>query len=330
LKISDIIGQDKIKDILKNSIINNKVSHAYIFSGEKGIGKKTFAKIFADVLLCNNNERGERCNTCNICKMLDGKTSPDFISIDHKNTTIGIDEIRNIKSHANIVPMYSSRKIYIIEDAERITPQGQNSLLKLFEEPPEYTTIILTTSKYDSLLETIRSRAVKMSFSRNSHLEVKQYIQKTYENLENKSFIISYANGVIGKAKEIIEDDDFLQNRNELVNILSGIIDKRNFNLAKTSVFFEENKEVFPSLMDILEGFLRDMLILKYESNEKMLINFDKKDIMLRSNGKVTVENIINCIEVIENTKEYIKTNTNFSLAVDVLIIKLREELSND
>ena len=157
---NNIIGHEEIIGHLKNAIESGKISHSYIFTGEPGSGKKLLAGTFAATLQCEAGGT-EPCQKCDSCKKAMGKNHPDIIMVSHeKPGTITIDEIRDqVINDIDIRPYYSPYKIYIIADADLMTPQAQNALLKTIEEPPEYAVILLLTNNIGGLLPTIQSRS---------------------------------------------------------------------------------------------------------------------------------------------------------------------------
>ncbi|NLI57383.1 MAG: DNA polymerase III subunit delta' [Clostridium sp.] len=327
MNFNDIIGQNEVISRLRAQIKNKKVGHAYIFSGPKGIGKKTVAKIFASLAICQNSSGDENCGTCQACRLFRGGSNPDFYHIKTEKNTIGVEEIRSMQKDVYIKPLYSPKKVYLIEEAEKMTVQAQNCLLKTLEEPPLYAIIIMTTSNYQSLLETIRSRSVIYNFKKNTFEEVKKYLINNGQlDINEASFIASYADGVIGKAKELLESSEFKELREKTIEILLKLNEKKLIDIFFAYDFFEENKEKIEEILDIMLTFYRDILIAKKFGNEKMLINLDKKDIILRNQNNFSTENIYKNIEVIDDLRNNIKKNVNYQLAVEVMLMKLQEE----
>ena len=168
----EIIGHKQMIEHLKNAIQLDKVSHAYIFEGEKGCGRKTVAEAFAAALQCEHQKEGtDACGTCKSCRQAASKNHPDIIHIVHeKPNSIGVEEIRQqVVNDIQIKPYNGKYKIYIISEAEKMTAQAQNALLKTIEEPPAYGIIILLTDNASSLLPTILSRCVVLSMKACSY-----------------------------------------------------------------------------------------------------------------------------------------------------------------
>lgn len=327
MNFNDVIGQSEVINRLKAQIKNNKIGHAFIFSGPKGIGKKTVAEIFASIVLCKNGSEDGNCGTCRECRLFRGGSNPDFYHIKTEKNSIGVEEIRSMQKDVYIKPLYSPKKVYLIEEAEKMTVQAQNCLLKTLEEPPLYAIIIMTTSNCQSLLETIRSRSVIYNFKKNTFYEVKKYlIDNKKADINEASFIASYADGVIGKAKELLESSEFKELREKTIGILLKLNESNLKDIFFAYDFFEENKEKIQEILDIMLIFYRDVLVAKKFGNEKMLINLDKKDIILKNLNNFSTEKIYKNIEVINDFGNNIKKNVNYQLAVEVMLMKLQEE----
>lgn len=192
MSFEKVIGQKDIIGTLLRSVRIGRVAHASVFTGSTGIGKRTVAAEYAGLLLCENNLDEGACGSCKACKLYAGASNPDFKRISAGNAAIGVDEIREMQRDISIKPLYSKRKVYIIEDADKMTVQAQNCLLKTLEEPPEYVVIVLTASNYDALLETIRSRSQRYSFKKNTYEEVYKAIGSSFNGNEYSSKWVAY------------------------------------------------------------------------------------------------------------------------------------------
>ena len=183
MSFKDIIGNDEAKYYLIESIKKNNIPHAYMFIGEDGIGKKMIALEYAKKIMCENN-LDEACNKCKSCKIFDSMNHPDFFMLEPDGNNIKIEQIRSIKSKIYEKPIVSDKKVYIINDSQKMTIESQNSLLKILEEPPEYIVIILIVSNQNLILDTIKSRCNKVLFNKIDNSLLKNFLIKSY-NFEN-------------------------------------------------------------------------------------------------------------------------------------------------
>ena len=219
---ADIYGYDKIKEHLQNAIKLNKVSHAYIFNGSLGAGKKMMARTFAKALQCEEHS-GDACGKCHSCIQADSGNNPDIIWITHEKTgSIGVDDIRNQLIGDMQIKPYSSRfKIYIVDEAEKLTVQAQNALLKTIEEPPAYGIIILLTTNADIFLQTILSRCVKLDFKPVGDDLVEKYLKDNYQLSDYEiRFALAFAQGNIGRAVAIATSPDFARLKESVLRVV--------------------------------------------------------------------------------------------------------------
>lgn len=221
---NDLIGQNAVTSIIKNEILNNKVSHAYLFSGPRGTGKTSAAKIIAKMVNCHNlSPDGVPCGTCSSC--LNFYNSSDVVEIDAASNN-GVDEIRELRDKVNLVPTYGKYKVYIIDEVHMLTNQAFNALLKTLEEPPKHIIFILATTEFSKIPDTVVSRCQKFQFSRFS----------TNEIVERLVYIVSKEN--ISIDREILVEIARLSNGGlrDAINIFdqfisySGVDSKKSLN----------------------------------------------------------------------------------------------------
>lgn len=177
----NIIGNDKVKELLTNSINSNNLVHSYMFVGPDGIGKKLFATELSKIVLCTSAEKA--CNSCSSCIKFNSNNHPDFTIIDSEDgKNIKIGQIRLLQEQISEKPIVSEKKVYIINNADLMTIEAQNCLLKTLEEPPEYALIILILANENKLLNTIKSRCTKISFNKLTNEDLQTYSK--FNNLE--------------------------------------------------------------------------------------------------------------------------------------------------
>ena len=327
MDFSSIIGQKEVTGSLTRLLSENRIGHAYIFTGPAGIGKKTIAHLFAGLLLCENPEAGSSCGKCSACLLYKNGSNPDYHRINTEEASIGVDRIREIQGDVAIKPLYSKRKVYVIEDAAKMTDQAQNCLLKTFEEPPAYVVVILLAVNYDMLLETIRSRAQRINFRKYTYEQVCQAVAERYGREYNRlELAASYSDGNIGIALELAGDREFTLIRDRAFELLAGVAKGKMDDVLEFTAFMEENKDSTDLLLDIILLYYRDLLVVCETGNENMLINSDKKDIIFNNARMYRSRRIIDNIAAIEAVRRALKQNANYQLGIDNMLIKLRED----
>lgn len=327
MDFSSIIGQREVISSLKRSLSEDRIGHATIFSGSAGMGKKTIAHIYAGLLLCEDPQSGTMCGQCTACRLFENDSNPDYHRINTEDSSIGVDLIREIQGDVAIKPVYSKHKVYVIEDAVKMTDQAQNCLLKTFEEPPHYVVIILLTTNYEALLETIRSRAQHLHFNKYTREQVTQALADRFGNNNDLiSLAVDYSDGNIGAALELAESGDFSRLRDRIMTYLPGITKGRTQDIFEFSVFMDEQKGNVGLLLNIMLLYYRDLLVMCETGNENMLINSDKKDMIVNNARTGCSSRLIGSIEAIEAARKALKQNANYQLVIDNMLIKLRED----
>ncbi len=319
-----ITGQREVVENLKRSLSEDRISHAYIFSGPQGIGKKTIARIFAGLLLCSDPRDGATCGRCKACLLMENGTNPDFVSINTDGPGIGVDLVRGIQADSVLRPMYSRHKVYIVKDAAKMTVQAQNCLLKTFEEPPGYVVVILLTTNYESLLETVRSRAQHLQFRKYTHGQVMQVLKARVGGSGSAlELIAGYADGNIGQALKLAESSEFSVLRDRLFDLLPRIATGRTSDIFELAAFLEDNRDSIDVVLEIMLAYYRDLLVAR-EGGGSMLINSDKKDIIMNNARSWHTGRIIGCIDAIAAAGEALRQHANYQLATEYLLIRLQ------
>ncbi len=329
MRFSDIIGQRKAVSILQKSILSGNISHGYILSGVEGIGKKSLAAAFAAALFCENLSEGtDSCGICRTCLLTEADSNPDYIIISTEESSIGVEEIREkLQATFLIKPAYSKRKIYLIQEADMMTVQAQNCILKTLEEPPSYCTIILTTSNIDSLIQTVRSRSVHIPLLPCSNDEIIALLgQRVSECKLEPEIVAALSQGIPGKAIEISQDRHYEELREKTVEAVTAILRKKEKAAVEYFSFFNDIKDEHEKVLEIMLGFFRDVLVQKATNTENVLINADKKDIILSCVLRTNQNNIAAKIDIIEETRKQLRHNVNYNLAIETMLLKLGED----
>jgi len=325
VKFDDIAGQKEIISSISSQLAGGEVGHAYVFTGPEGIGKRTMARIFSSSLLCSERNGSDACGRCKSCRLFDSGSNPDYKVIEPEGNSISIDEIREMQGDIIIRPLYSDKKVYVIIDADKMTVQAQNCLLKTLEEPPEYAVIIMTTANYHALLETIRSRAQRYSFKKNTPDEIRSVLTARFgPDIPDMDFYVSYCDGIIGTAVKLAESGEFKRLRDETISLAIKLSRSQLSDALDAYGFFESNKDSISHILDILLLIYRDLMIAVQTGNQKLLINSDKKDIIFNNIHNFTTHKLAENIEAVETARSQLKYNANFQLAMEVMLMKLQ------
>ena len=292
-----IIGNDKIKEMLYKSVKDKKTSHSYLFVGIEGIGKKEIAKEFAKMLLCINDNK--YCNTCKSCIEFDSNNNPDFLYIEPDGNSVKIEQIRYIQRKIQEKPIISNKKVYIINDADKMTTEAQNCLLKTLEEPPEYSTIILIGSNENMFLSTIKSRCMIIHFSKIEDEKIRKYLEEKYELKDISTNMLEMFQGSIGKAI-LLKDKKEQYEKIEL--IIKSLSQK--------------------SIIDIL-----NMSEILYKSKEEIFDILEYINVILIKLAKTDYE-YIKCINSVEETKTRLKQNANYDMSIDNMLFNMWEDVN--
>ncbi len=283
-----LVGNEKVKEYLNSTIENKNISHSFIFVGKPGIGKKQFAHQYAEMIMCLQDGKCDGNSVkCDSCIKFEGNANPDYAEITPDGKTLKIEQIRNLQARIVEKPITSRRKVYVIDDADLMSEESQNCLLKTLEEPPEYAVIILIVSNESRILPTIKSRCVIIKFQPLTSKEIKQVKPELSDDL------IQLLEGSLLNAENIEQKKEQYAQLSNLVNVL-------------------ENKqlvEVFNSADLLYKGKDDIITLLEYLN----LIFFSRNE--------------INAIPIIEKTKKKILANNNYDMTIDYCLMNIWDEL---
>ena len=296
----NIAGHENIKNILSNNINTKNILHSYLFIGEDGIGKKMLAKEFAKAILCTS-ENNRPCNICKSCVEFNTNNNANFNLINEEGSAIKIEQIRNMQVKIAEKPINSNYKVYLINDAELMTQEAQNCLLKTLEEPPEYIVIILITSNENKVLNTIKSRCMKLYFNNLDKNSVKKVLTEQFEMKDINDSFLDAAGGSIKKALLIKEKSS----EYEQITKLFDIIDKENL------VNFINSASIIDDIYNILD-YINILLDIKIRSNSNNSFKF------------------ANCIFTVEEVKKRLRANSNYDMSIDYLLMNMWKEINGE
>ena len=323
----DIIGQEQIKEHLQNALSTGKISHAYIINGEKSTGKEFIANVFAMALQCEKGEI-DPCQECHSCKQALTNNHPDIIRLVHeKPNTISVDDIRaQVNNDVGIKPYSGPYKVYIINEAEKMTPQAQNAILKTLEEPPAYAVILLLTSNVNSLLPTILSRCVVLNMKPVADELVKKYLMEQLQVPDYKAEVcVAFARGNIGKAKALASSEDFENVKAEALALLKYIQDMELGEIILAIKKITEYKFEINDYLDIISIWYRDALLFKATHDVNHLVFREEIQALRRTAQHSSYEGIETIIKALDTAKRRLDANVNFELTMELLMLTIQE-----
>jgi DNA polymerase-3 subunit delta' len=337
MAFSDILAQDHITDHFRKTIDSNHLSHAYIFTGQDGIGKTLLAKEFSKAIFCTEN-KDDSCNSCHNCVRIENNHHPDihWIEIEEKAKFLKIDNIRALQHSVTLSPVESSYKIFIIKDADRMNEEASNCLLKTLEEPPASTIIILIANSLTPVKETIKSRCQIIRFHPiPTHIIEEQLIKRFNADTSKVGWISRFCGGSLGNAFELLEDNFYVKNR-DIVNRIS-VSDIDNLLLAEEVIetylspsdTLEEKRQSLRRILNCILQFYRDILVVKvrnvYADSNKAssLFNAEHDDVLQRCAEYLTQRQIMAIINDILESIKYIDYNLNINLLVENIFTRI-------
>ena len=316
---SDVLGHEQTIAHMKSAIEANKVSHAYLLAGEKGSGKKMLAGIFARTLQCEAHG-SEPCGKCG--------NQPDIIYVTHeKPGSISVDDIRGqVNGDIQIKPYSSPYKIYIIDEAEKLTQQAQNALLKTIEEPPAYAIIMLLTANEGMLLPTIKSRCVTLTMKPVPLPLIRQYLMEELQIPDYRADICAaFSQGNVGKAKRLALSDSFGEMLEHALHMVKYISEMEPSDLVEDLKKINTYKMDIQDYLDLLTVWYRDVLMFKATCDANNLV-FSNELNSIRDKARDSSYEGLECIiKALEKAKVRLNANVNFDMAMELLLLTMKE-----
>ncbi|MCD8323830.1 MAG: DNA polymerase III subunit delta [Clostridiales bacterium] len=360
----DIIGHEQIIAHFKKAIAMDKVSHAYILDGPEHAGKRMLAEAFAMTLQCETVQRvcsgaeetaeqvtlfslpeetdfgvsqaararaaaTEPCMECRSCVQALGKNQPDIIYVTHVKTGISVDDIREQVNADICVKPYSSRyKVYIIDEAETMTVQAQNALLKTLEEPPAYAVILLLTTNADAFLPTIRSRCVRLGLKAAKDEQIRAFLMQRCRVPDYQADIsIAFAQGNVGQARLLASSEQFNEIKDYTLRLVRRVREMTVGDLTGELRFLTENRENIPVFLDLILLLFRDVLLYKSTAAGEDLIFKEQAFLIQEIAGRISYRGLNRILQSVETAGRRIEANVNLSLTMELLLIDIKENI---
>ena len=343
-KFSDVTGQEVVVQTLQNAIKNNKISHAYLFSGPRGTGKTSIARIFAKALNCSNLIDNEPCDSCVSCQEISNGYNPDVIEIDAASNN-GVDEIRDIRDKVKFLPSGTKYKVYIIDEVHMLSGGAFNALLKTLEEPPKHAIFILATTEPQKLPATIISRCQRFEFKALSVNEINERL-KTICELEGVSIteealncISESAEGAMRDALSILDQAISYGNVNIDIDDINGVTGSLSFDkiialtnaieersvynaIGNLNALINDGKEV-SKIINSLLVFYRDVLLYKSIGDTEYSKYIFSKDEFRNFSDSIQTSKIMYFIDVLCDAQSKVKFSTTPNIYLEISLIKM-------
>lgn len=352
---SDVYGQDHVISTLKNEINENRISHAYLFTGSRGTGKTTCAKILAKAVNCEHLVDGEPCNECEVCRGLDSGAIYDVVEIDAASNN-GVDNIRDLREEANYTPSRGNYRVYIIDEVHMLSTGAFNALLKTLEEPPSHVIFILATTEVHKLPATILSRCQRFDFKRiqpeTMAVRLKQVAEFEGMTLDDDAAVLiaRIADGALrdglsildqcaGRSKsvnaQLVSEVAGLAGREILLQLTECIASKNSSSaIDELSKLYQNSYDMERLCVEMINCFRNFLMVKTVKKSRELIICTDDEynAIVDRARG-FAIENIIYALDLFQDTLTKIKSGVNSRIEMEMTFIKLCEpklEQSND
>ena len=334
MPFSDILGHAAPVSWIQHALQSDHLAHAYLFAGEEAIGKKLTAVRLAQALNCDQQDESsapDPCGACRSCRQTEAETHPDFLFIrpeqgKGQNPQIKIERVREIEHHVIYRPLMSSRKICLIDEADRMTVGAANALLKTLEEPPDHCLFLLITSRPASLLSTIRSRCLVIRFAPPSPAQITDYLI-TKRNIQESEarYISMVTNGQLGHALEFDMEESRTQN-NTLLPILSGSSGQGIPELLDMAEALSKSDQVKETLSWFLQ-ILRDLLLITLGCQSEYVLHQKDIQTLKALAPRTSAPALMTLLEELHTLEQGLNRNLNLQLGFERFLLRLRESI---
>jgi DNA polymerase-3 subunit delta' len=330
MPFADVIGQDRAVEILSRELSHDRISHAYLFSGMEGVGKKYTALALAMAVLCSRKE-SDACGECPACRKVLAGTHPDLRCYDPMARTKGapakiyIEQIRTLQQEVALCPMEGGKKVFIIDEADRMVLQAANALLKTLEEPPGDSLLILVTAYPDLLPRTILSRCRVVHFGPLSGQAVEQILTQCRGLArEEAARLARYAQGRVDRVMEMGEGE-VLSRRDRFLGWMQGWNLKEIGSIFEVSERFNGKADEAIEFVEFLLSWTRDLISVKLREERGMLIHADRAAELTEESGKHGMAELLRQADALEETLGRLRMNINPRLALETALIRMAD-----
>jgi DNA polymerase-3 subunit delta' len=326
MAFKEILGNSRVKKTLRKALQKNKVPNSMLFCGPSGTGKRDMALVLAKAMNCER-KKDDACEVCTSCKAINAGNFPDVIEISPEKDVIVIDQMRMLRKIANLKPMMGKRRVFVVVDADKMKEEAANSLLKILEEPPLFSYIILVADNPFLIMSTIKSRCQVLNFTPVSKEDVgKILVEKGYE--ENKARIISLL--VHGNLKQALslEWEEVQGKRTKAWQLFLSLLRK-----GKVALFLRDYassqralvRDDWEQILEILSSFCRDSILVKEKGDSRLLMNPDYEEEISKAETMMSLEALMDCLTKIDYAIYGLEKNLNVNLLVSSFFSYFKE-----
>lgn len=325
-----IVGHARMKQFIRRSLVQNRLSHAYLFAGAKGIGKATVAFKLAQAALCDDLDDGVPCGICDNCVRCDRGFHPDLHVLTPDGESLRIDQVRGLRQNMSLKPYQAERKIAIIDEATAMTVQAQNALLKLLEEPPPGTVLIIIATNIGAILPTIRSRCQILRFQPLSKDEIADFIERRGETRAQSLLLAGLSEGSISEALHAMEGETFAW-RDRVADWVESMLSRGKESVRALIVIGQElddEREDADRFLNLLSLWLRDLLLVR-EGLDDQLTNTDATEKLKRQQATLVSADLAGALSAVDKARRRLRMRANYRLTVDAMLTQVKRSLSS-
>ncbi len=323
MSFSKIIGQGQAIMLLRRAIETGRLPHALLFIGPKGVGRFSTAITLAKALNCLEGMKGDCCDRCVACIKITKAIHPDVHLVCPEGATLKIDQIRNLAQEATLRPYEGRRKVFILDQAETMTEQAQNALLKTLEEPPGVTLLVLIAPEASALLPPIASRCSQIRFVPLPESAIAARLQDEGCDEGEAHLLASLAGGSLGRAQELRMSP--LQEIWDLVEQTFALPPGRTVAMLELTQRVVRQKETLPLFLEALLGWCRDLMVAKVSRKEALLVYRTRGPALGRQSERLTPAQLVAMYQTVKQTLDGLSRHANPRLSLEVMFLKLRD-----
>ena len=321
MAFKDIAGNSRVKRILRRALQRHRLPNSLLFSGPAGVGKTATAVTVAKALNCKAG-KDDACEECESCKAIEAGRFPDVLGIAPEKEVIKIEQMRFIKQMAYLKPFSGTKRVFIVEQAEKMNEESANSLLKVLEEPPSFTHIILVTSNPFLILPTIRSRCQVLGFSNIGREEIERILAEQGYPEEQAKALSIIVGGNLEQAKGL-DWDEVRKYRQSAWGLFQSLLEEEGSSDFLSAFVFQQRaaaKDDFERTMEMFASFCRDIILIKEHGESRFLLNPDLEEALKEAEGRWSLERTQNCLVRTESVLSGLSGNRNLNMNLQAAV----------